>query len=177
MLKSKLVLRAYAIRFLIATVLSFAFVAAFNELTYQFQREASDRAPETINLLIPEGTAERVAAGEPVPSIPDEMVFVVGDTLQVINHDKVDHQLGPVWVPAGSTATLLMKEAEKYAYSCSFQTRQVMGIDVQPPTTVSTRLTALLIAGPTTAVMVFLYTLVMFPVKIKPGEIKGQVHG
>jgi hypothetical protein len=170
-------LKGYALRFVIVAVLSFAFVAVFNEVTYQFQREASDRAPQTINLLIPEGTADRVAAGDPVPAIPDEMVFVLGDTLQVINHDRVDHQLGPVWVPAGSTASLVMKAVENYAYSCSFQTNRVMGIDVRQPTTNNTRLTALFIAGPTTAVLLFLYTLVIFPIWNQAEKKEGRAHG
>ena len=34
------------------------------------------------------------------------MSFVVGDTLVVKNEDSVEHQLGPLWIPAGSSASM-----------------------------------------------------------------------
>lgn len=165
MLRSKKVVLTYAIRLAVIMAASFILVAVFNELTFMGQRDPSDRGARTLELVIPEGTAERVAAGEAVPSIPEDMSFVVGDTLLVVNQDRVDHQLGPVWVPAGSSGSLVMRQVEKYAYSCSFQQDQVMGINVRPATDIATRLVALALAGPTTGLLLFLYSIVMFPVK------------
>lgn len=165
-------LRPYLVRLLIVSAISLIFSAAFNEITYLMQKDEHDRAPKTVELVILPGTAERVAAGQKAPNIPEEMVFVVGDVLEVRNQDSVIHQLGPVTVPPGGTGKLVMKQAENYAYSCSFQTDKYLGIDVRPSTTWTTRVTALLLVTPTTAVLGFLYSLVAYP--IKPEE---QVMG
>ncbi len=168
----KALYRAYGIRLLIITLASFAAVALFNEVTFASQRENFDRPPKTVQLVIPEGTAARVAAGEQTPSIPQEMVFVLGDTLEVVNEDVVAHQLGPVWAPPGGTAQLVMNQAERFSFACSFRTSQYLGIDVRQATDLGVRLTALLLAGPTTAVLIFLYTLVMYPIKVeKPAPV------
>jgi hypothetical protein len=149
----------------IILAISFVFAFAFNEVTYRLQKEPTDRAPQVIQLIIPQGTAQLVAAGEPVPDIPAEMVFVVGDVLEVINQDRTSHQLGPVWVPAGSTGRLVMDRAENVRYSCSFQDQQYLGLETRPPTTFTTRLTALFLTVPTLAVVLFLYSVAAMPVK------------
>ena len=82
---SKSTLHVYMVRLGFILVISFVFAFAFNEVTYRLQKEPTDRAPQVIQLVIPQGTAQRIAAGEPVPDIPAEMVFVVGDVLEVIN--------------------------------------------------------------------------------------------
>jgi hypothetical protein len=117
--------------------------------------------------VIPEGTADLIEQGQAAPSIPEEMVFVVGDVLEVVNEDTVDHQLGPIWVPPGSTGSLRLEDANKYAYSCSFAPSRYLGIDVREATTVGTRLIALLIATPPMAIFLFIYSLLVFPVKPK----------
>jgi hypothetical protein len=159
--------RPYWIRLWVVLAVSLVFAAAFNEFAYLLQKDRNDRAPMTITLVIPVGTAERVAAGEAVPEIPPEMVFVLGDTLEVKNEDTVSHQLGPVWVPAGATGSLVMKEATSATYQCSFQTSRYLGVDVRQPTTWGTRLTGLMLATPTVAVLLYLYSLLVFPVQSK----------
>ena len=151
--------RPYINRLIIVTVLSTIFVALFNEGTYLLQKNRYDRAPETIQLLIPEGTAEKVESGESVPSIPAEMVFVIGDVLEVKNEDNVNHQLGPIWVPPGATGKLVMERAENLAYSCSFQTTRYLNLDVREPTTLGTRLVGLAISAPTMAVLLFIFQI------------------
>jgi hypothetical protein len=160
-------LRPYLVRLAITVAISVLFVAAFNEIVYLFQKESYDRAPTTIELVIPSGTAQRVEAGESVPSIPDEMVFVVGDTLQVRNEDSVPHQLGPIWVPANSTGKLLMEQVEQISLSCSFRATRYLGVDVRQPTTIATRLTAMALAAPTMAALLFIYGLLIFPIRNK----------
>ena len=157
-------LRPYLIRLGLILVLSTIFVAIFNEAVFLLQKDQHDRSPQTIELVIPAGTAARVAVGEDNPAIPDEMVFVMGDTLLVRNEDSTSHQLGPVWVPAGATASLAMGEPAKLAYSCSFSTGRYLNLDVRQPTTLNTRLTALFLAAPTMTALIFLYSLLVFPV-------------
>jgi hypothetical protein len=174
-MKKKNQIRPYINRLIIVLVISVILVTIFNEAAYLMQKEKSDRAPQTIELAIPAGTAARVEAGEDVPAIPQEMTFVLGDTLQVTNYDSVSHQLGPIWVPAGSSASLVMENAEKYAYSCSFATSRYLGLDVRQPTTLATRLTALGLAAPTMTVLFFIYSILIFPVKTpEPLETAGQ---
>jgi hypothetical protein len=62
--------------------------AAINEFSFLFLRDTA-RPPRSIELVIPQGTSERVARGEAPPSIPDSMTFVVGDVLVVINVDSI----------------------------------------------------------------------------------------
>lgn len=164
-MKKKSTVRPYINRLIIVFIISVVLVTIFNEGAYMLQKEKYDRAPQTVNLTIPAGTAARVEAGEDVPSIPQEMVFVLGDTLQVTNNDEVSHQLGPVWVPAGGVASLVMKQADKFAYSCSFATSRYLGLDVRQPTTLGTRLTALGLAAPTMTALFFIYSVLIFPVK------------
>lgn len=164
-MKKKASLKPYLTRLGIIFFISAFFIAAFNEGTHLLQRDSTDRPPKMIQLVVPVGTAKAIAAGQPVPSIPEEMVFVVGDTLEVKNEDTAVHTLGPLTIPPGTTASMVMGEANKYAYSCSFQPSQYLGLDIRQATTFATRLTAFLIATPPTMAILFLYSLVIFPVR------------
>jgi hypothetical protein len=162
--------RLAARRLVILFVISVAVVWAVSESAFLLQKETFDRPSKVIELVIPEGTAERISAGQPVPSIPEEMVFVVGDTLVVHNKDLSDHQLGPLWVPAGTSASLNLNQASKLAYACTFQTSRYLGLDVRKPTNWQTRLTALLLAAPATTLFIFVYSLVLRPIKQKNNQ-------
>jgi len=168
--------RPYLIRLGIVFGLSVLLVVAFNEIVYLFQKSEYDRAPKTIKLVIPEGTADQIESGIDVESIPEELVFVIGDTLEVENLDQVSHQLGPIWVPPNSTGSLVMERANNYAYSCSFQTSRYLGLDVREPTTLRTRLIGLGFAAPTLTALLFLYSLLVFPIdkKTKSDEMKNK---
>lgn len=155
----------YKKRFLVSLVGAFIFVGLINEGTHLLLKEKTDRPPETVEISIPAGTAERVNAGEAVPSIPSELIFVIGDTLQVINEDDVPHELGPLWIPAGSSASLLMENANKYTLGCTFQPSRYLNFDVRSRTTSITRLQAFALATPPTAMFFFLYSLLVFPLK------------
>lgn len=157
-------LRPYWIRLGIVFAISVLAVVAFNEVSFLLQKDENDRAPETITLVIPDGTAQQVESGVDVAAIPEELVFVLGDVLEVENQDSVSHQLGPIWVPPGSTGSLVMEQANKFAYSCSFQTSRYLGLDVREPTTIGTRILGIALAAPTMTVLVFLYSLLVFPV-------------
>jgi hypothetical protein len=161
----------YVTRLLVITLVSLLGVVAVNEGAYLFQKEDTDRAPRSVQLVIPAGTSERVAAGEPSPSIPEKIVFVAGDVLEVVNQDSVPHQLGPVWVPPGATGRLDLGEANKYSYTCSFSTDRFLGLDVRTPTTLGTRIAGAMIATPPTIAFLFLYSLLVFPVKPEPKKV------
>ena len=155
----------YLERLLVTVLISLVIVGLFNEGAYLLQKEKTDRPPKTVQLVIPAGTAERVAAGESTPSIPEKMVFVTGDVLEVKNEDKSAHQLGPVWVPAGTTGRLELGEPNKYSYSCSFSPSRFLGLDVRQPTTLGTRLAGMALAAPPMAAFFFIYGLLVFPIK------------
>lgn len=163
-------LKRFGLVFLLATI----FVALFNEVMYLFQRDERDRPPQTLELVIPQGTAEQIAQGAEDVTIPDGMTFVVGDVLLVRNEDVVDHQLGPLWIPAGHSASMRFDTSDKIAYQCSFVVGNYFGVDVLKPTTWSSRLIALAMAAPTLAMLLFVYSLAVKPVK--PTEAKGTIN-
>ena len=155
----------YLKRLLVILVIALVFVVTVNEVFFLVQKDKNDRAPQTMQLVIPAGTAKLVENGQAAPTIPEEMVFVVGDVLEIKNEDSVDHQLGPIWVPPGTTGSLKLEDANKYAYSCSFAPSRYLGIDVREATTIGTRLVALIFATPPMAIFLFIYSLLVFPIK------------
>src|SRR5688572_11427454 len=92
-------------RILFSLVVGLLLGVVIGEIPFMFLRETA-RPPQEILLTIPNGAADQVARGEQPPSIPESMIFVVGDTLIVQNQDVVDHKLGTLWIPANSSARL-----------------------------------------------------------------------
>lgn len=164
----------YVVRFLIVLALSIAAVFIVSEIGIRLQSENIAREPTEIELLIPAGTAARVAAGEDAPTIPDEMTFVEGDVLVVVNEDTEAHTLGPLYIPSQGSASMRLDHADNYALACSFSSAKYLGLNVKPPTTLSTRLTGISFAAPPTAVMLFIYSLIVFPIKPADGS-KGAI--
>lgn len=156
-------IRAYVVRLWVTFFISLGAMLLLTEGTFFLQREEFDRGPQTFQIIIPAGAAELVAHGETIPSLPEDAVYVIGDTLEVVNQDTKDHQLGPIWVPAGATGSLVLEEANKFSFSCSFSPSNYLGFDVRQPTTLQTRLTGLSISVPTTMVFLFIYSLLVFP--------------
>jgi len=154
-------------RLLLSIALGFGLTTALSEITFLILKDSSDHVPQRVELVIPAGTAERVAKGESVPSIPSDLTFVVGDTLVVKNEDSVSHQLGPVWVPPGATASLALDQADKFAYDCTFQPTRSMGLDVRSRVTLTTRIQALFLAGPPMAALIAIYSLALWPLNPK----------
>lgn len=152
-------------RFLLVLAISVVLTVAGSEAAYLLQKEKTDRPPSQIELVIPAGAAEQIAAGVEIASIPEEMVFVAGDELVVLNQDSTSHQLGPLWIPANGRASLLLDSPSQYAYQCSFQASNYLGIDVRPPTTLFTRFQAVVLAAPATAIFLFIYSLLVFPLQ------------
>ncbi len=152
-------------RLLISIIAGTLFAFVVSEGAFFMLRDTSDHTPQHIELVIPAGTAARVAAGQPVPSIPSDLSFVIGDTLVVKNDDDVAHQLGPVWVPPGASASLNLDEANKFSYACTFQTSRNLGLDVRSRVTWATRAQAFLMVGPPMIALIAIYSLLVWPLK------------
>jgi hypothetical protein len=152
-------------RLLISLVVGLVLGAAISEIPFLFLRETA-RPPQEIMLTIPAGTAEQVARGEAPPTIPENMVFVVGDTLVIHNEDVVDHKLGTLWIPAKASAQLPLGSEESLLFECSFRPDNYLGVDVHESLTISTRVFGILYAGLPMFVLIGLYSLIM-PVKQK----------
>jgi len=151
--------KTVASRIVISMLAGLLIGAAINEISFLFLRESA-RAPKVIELVIPDGTAEKVARGEAPPTIPTSMTFVVGDTLLVKNDDKSNHELGPLWIPAGTSASLSLDAAQSYAFDCSFQPGQYFDLDVREALTAGTRLYGILFSGIPLGILIALYALI-----------------
>jgi len=154
-----MILKRVGISMLIGIVLG----ALLSELSFIFLRDTA-RSPQDVLLTIPAGTAEDVARGKKPPSIPDNMIFVVGDTLVVKNEDNVDHKLGQLWIPANSSAQLQLNEEQNVAFECSFQPGNYFGLDVRQSVTLGTRVYGALYAGLPLGVLIAVYSFVI-PIK------------
>jgi hypothetical protein len=151
-------------RILLSIGLGLLLGTLISEVPFLFLRDTA-RMPREIVLTIPAGTAEQVARGEQPPSIPENMTFVVGDRFIVRNEDSVDHKLGPLWIPANSSAQLSLDQEESLAYECSFQPGNYFGLDVREPLTPGTRIYGIVYVGLPLAILIALYSFVMPPKK------------
>lgn len=145
-------------RILLSILLGLLIGVTVSEVPFLFLRETA-RAPREITLTIPAGTSEQIARGEQPPSIPANMTFVVGDRLVVRNEDAVDHKLGPLWIPANSSAQLSLDQEENLAYECTFQPGNYFGLDVREPLTPKTRLFGIIYVALPMAILILLYSL------------------
>ncbi len=140
--------------------------ALITEIAFYFLSDIT-RPPQTIVITIPPGTAEQIRQGQQPVSLPDKFVF--GDVIVVVNQDTVSHQLGPLWIPAGTSASLELNLAESLVYECSFQPSGYLGLDVRRPITTATRVGGILSAGLPLGVLLAIYSLVIPLGKPKSG--------
>jgi len=153
-------------RILVSMLIGIALGLVISEISFIFLQETA-RPPQEIVLTIPAGTAEKVARGEQPPSIPQDMVFVVGDTLVVKNDDHVDHKLGELWIPANSSAQLALNEEQNMAFECSFQAGNYFGLEVRQSLTLGTRIYGVLYAGIPLGLLIAVYSFVIPAKKIE----------
>lgn len=158
---------AFLKRFLLLLAISILLVMGLSELGYILTKDPASRPPGTVELVIPRGTADLVAAGQSPPGIPAEMVFVAGDTLVVKNEDTASHQILDLFIPSGSSVTLPLAQANEYAYSCSFQPSRYLNLSVRQATTWTTRLAALWYGVPVTVMLLLAYSFVFWPLSPK----------
>ncbi len=150
-------------RFFISLLLAMLLGWGISELSFQTISGTGRNVPQRIELVIPPGTAELVSRGENTLNLPDDWVFLSGDVLVVKNLDSVSHQLGPLWIPAGMSASLSLEEPNRYRYSCTFQSSRVLGLDVRPRVTLWVRFQGILAIGLPSGILLALYSLVLFP--------------
>ena len=156
-------------RILFSLLIGLLVGALISEIPFLFLQETA-RPPQEILLTIPAGASEQVARGEQPPSIPENMAFVVGDVLIVENKDTIDHKLGPLWIPANSSARLPLNREESLAFECTFQSDNYLGLDVHQPLTLGTRIYGIISVGLPMALLIALYSLVM-PARKKENAI------
>lgn len=161
--------RAALKRLGITFVISMIFAFAVAEISYQMVKNQSERAPRQIEILIPPGTADQIAHGQPGPAMPD-MRFAQGDQILVRNMDSVSHQLGPLWIPANSSSVLTLDRPSSYSLSCTFQASQNLDIEVVARAKASDRVLGILSIGLPTWVLVWLYTLIAIPMPPDPSR-------
>ena len=147
-------------RIIISLLVGVALGGLISEVTFRLLNNVEARPPQRIELVIPAGTAERVTRGESDPAVPEDLNLVVGDTLVVINQDSADHKLGPLFIPAGTSATLALPESESLSYSCSFQPSRYIALDVREPLDLGTRLQGILFSGLPMGALIAIYSLI-----------------
>jgi hypothetical protein len=158
--------KPYLMRFGISMALAFIFGFVVSEVGYRLVPDNIRRqTPERFELVIPLGTAERIAAGETVPALPENMTFLQGDVLVVVNQDVESHQLGPIWVPPNTSGSLLMDTPQSYSYACTFQPSQYLGLDVRSRLTAGVRLQGVLAISLPTGILIGLYAMFLMPYK------------
>ena len=64
------------------------------------------RPAQTIEIVVPAGTQERLAAGEKVVVMPARLEFRVGDRISIRNDDLVAQSVGPYVVDPGEEMVL-----------------------------------------------------------------------
>ncbi len=142
-----------------------------SEVSFALLNDGSTRAPEVVALDIPLGTAGRVARGQADPTLPSSMLFVVGDTLLVRNHDAVAHQLGPLFIPAGASASMNLADETGYHLLCSFEPSKYLQLSVQSPLTVTTRVVGVLEAGLNVGFLISVYAVFAMPPRKKKEQV------
>lgn len=134
-----------------------------SEVSFRLLNDGSTRPPKLVQLDIPAGTASRLAQGQADPNLPSSMTFVVGDVLSVSNHDMVAHQLGPLFIPAGSAASMNLVDPQGYSLLCSFVTSKYLRLNLQSPLTFGTRVLGILEAGLNVGFLIAVYSLTALP--------------
>jgi hypothetical protein len=143
-----------AARLILAMLIGLLFGVVVSEVSYLFSSNHTTRPPQEVDIVIPVGTAARLSSGQVVQNIPSTLQFVEGDTLVVKNEDTVSHQLGPVWVPPGTSGVLNLDSPSEYSYSCSFESSSTLG-------TLWLRLQGYLNVGLPTGIMLAVYSFAL----------------
>ena len=138
--------------------LVFGFIISEGTFAFLNNKQSVSRDSQRVDMVIPYGTAAQVAAGVYNRSLPSDLVLVEGDILVVKNEDIVDHQLGPIWVPAGTSGVLELTTANKYAYQCSFQPTKIQGVEVRQRINMRTRVEGVLAVALPTGMMLAIYS-------------------
>jgi hypothetical protein len=134
-----------------------------SEIGFRIARNNTSRSPKTIEITIPENTSNEVSQGNSV--LPQDLIFVKGDTLIVHNHDSVGQTLGPLFIPPGTSAKMTLNHVGYISLVCSFQPTNYQGLNVTAALTMVTRVEGIIISGVPIGIMAALYSLILRPLK------------
>lgn len=79
---------------------------------------SDDREAQTVEVVVPAGTQERLDAGEEVVVMASRIELRVGDTLLIRNDDSVTQAVGPYTVAAGEQVEFTYGTPGRYAGYC-----------------------------------------------------------
>lgn len=108
--------RSSSRRILAATVVVVALIAAAALVYVVVQDDDGD-----LVVVIPDGTGERVDAGDDLDLLGDEVEVSRGDTLTITNDDDRIHQIGDVVVRPGETEELEFPSEGRFVYTCTIR--------------------------------------------------------
>jgi hypothetical protein len=162
-MRRAIIIRRIAVSMLVGLVIG----VIVSELSFYLLNNGQTRPPKLVEIDIPAGTAVRVARGEADTSLPASMTFVVGDTLLVRNLDTATHQLGPLLIPAGTSASMKLATEQGYSLLCSFEPSKYLQLTVLPPLTIATRIVGILEAGLNVGFLIAVYAVFAIPMKQK----------
>jgi len=86
---------------------------------------------ETYTFVIPAGTADRVAAGEEVRIIPENLKMRLRDRLVLINEDSQTHQVASILIGSGERIDTKFSEAITVNGFCSLHPSGQINISVE----------------------------------------------
>ncbi|MFH2040003.1 MAG: hypothetical protein ABIJ65_11275 [Chloroflexota bacterium] len=155
--------KAYFWRIFGSMLVGLLIAGIVSEGAFQSMGNTISRPPQIVELVIPAGTSEKVSNGQSV--VADGMIFMVGDTLELINQDSIAHTFGPLFVPPGSSARLSLDTPESLAFSCSFEPSQYYGLDVREALSPGTRIKGILLAGIPMGLLLSVYSVIAWPFK------------
>lgn len=75
--------------------------------------------PEELVVEIPAGTGDRIAAGEDVEILPEEVQLQVGDRILLRNDDDQVHTVGPMTVRPGESLLQVFGQAGRFEGNCT----------------------------------------------------------
>ena len=78
--------------------------------------------------------------------------------------------LGPLFIPPGSSASMNLNTEQDYAFVCSFQPSKYLGLSVQSALNPITRLVGILETGLPMGFLIALYAVFAIPMK-KPSTV------
>lgn len=90
---------------------------------------ATPIAPRDVALVIPAGTADRVAAGE-ASGLPPELRLTEGDRLVIVNEDVAAHVIGGWRVAPGTTFTVIADGPASSVFACTIHPSGNLGFVV-----------------------------------------------
>jgi hypothetical protein len=94
---------------------------------------ASSGGPDTVEYVVPDGTAQELDAGDVVEVLPTLVHLEAGQALQLDNRDTRLHVVGPLRAEAGETTRQIYDQEGRYVLSTSLRSDGLVTILVEDP--------------------------------------------